>query len=126
MTSPTDPLVPSSECTCAVGSVVVVPKHLQLRTLPHRDLSSVRHQVVGGSAGVFPDLARLVGADGVEVTQENNVPVLYIRRETPPKKKTPTRTCILVSRHLYLRVSVRPVLRPVKRPAARPIKSQTQ
>src|SRR5690606_31848496 len=36
-------------------------------------------QVVGNSGGVFPDHATFVGTDGIEVTQQGNVPLAVWR-----------------------------------------------
>ena len=65
----------------AVGRGVVVTEHVDVVELAHGDLGHVGHQVVRDALGVLADEARLVGADGVEVTEQHDVPALVGRVE---------------------------------------------
>mmetsp|Transcript_5051 Transcript_5051/g.14623 ORF Transcript_5051/g.14623 Transcript_5051/m.14623 type:complete len:275 (+) Transcript_5051:199-1023(+) len=62
--------------TGAVGGVVVAPKDTELGSPTDADLRDKGHQIVGDSLWVFPDAARGVGADGVEVSKDQHVPFL--------------------------------------------------
>ncbi len=59
--------------TGAVRGGVVVAEDLNLFQLAHGHLGDVGHQVVGDAVGVLADEAGLMGADGVEVTQQADV-----------------------------------------------------
>lgn len=54
----------------SIGGGVVVPEDVKFRPPSDRHLGDVGHQVVRDPAGVFPDLAARVGADGVEVAEK--------------------------------------------------------
>ena len=58
----------------AVGGVVVVAEDAQLGAFADGHLGDVGHQVVGDAVGVLPYPAAGVRADGVEVSQEDDVP----------------------------------------------------
>ena len=59
----------------AVGGGVVVAKDLNGLELAHGDLGDIGHQVVGDALGVLADQARRMSADGVEVTEQHDVPL---------------------------------------------------
>ena len=59
----------------AVGGGVVVAKDLNGLELAHGNLRDIGHQVVGDALGVLADQARRMGADGVEVAEQHNVPL---------------------------------------------------
>mmetsp|Transcript_3160 Transcript_3160/g.7434 ORF Transcript_3160/g.7434 Transcript_3160/m.7434 type:complete len:280 (-) Transcript_3160:6-845(-) len=63
----------------AVHRVVVVAEHAELVALAYRNLSHERHQVIRTALGVLTDAARRVGADGVEVAQYGDAPLLRRR-----------------------------------------------
>ena len=60
----------------AVGGVVVAAKDGQRLPPPDRDLRHVRHQIVRRAAGVLADAAGGVRADGVEVAEGDDAPLL--------------------------------------------------
>ena len=59
----------------AVGGGVVVAKDLNGLELTDGDLGDVGHQVVGDALGVLADQARRMGTDGIEVTEQHDVPL---------------------------------------------------
>ena len=59
----------------AVGGGVVVAKDLNGLELAHGNLGDIGHQVVGDALGVLADQARRMSADGVEVTEQHDVPL---------------------------------------------------
>ena len=60
----------------AVVSVVVVTEHTELCTLTNGCLCDVGHEVVGDTIGVLTDGTALVCTDGVEVTEQHDVPLV--------------------------------------------------
>ena len=62
--------------SCTIGGVVVVTKDAQLFTLAYSYLGDVGHQVIGDTVGILTYQAALVCADGVEVAEEYDVPLL--------------------------------------------------
>ena len=60
----------------AVGGVVIVPEDPQLGKLSHCHLGDIGHQVVGDAIGVLAHGAALVGPDGIEVAQQDHVPLV--------------------------------------------------
>ena len=60
----------------AVVGIVVIAVDAQEFPAADGNLGDVGHQVVGNSPGIFADTAGDVGADGIEVTQQNNAPLL--------------------------------------------------
>ena len=62
--------------SCAIGGVVVVTKDAQLLTLAYGYLGDVGHQVIGDTVGILAYQAALVCADGVEIAEEYDVPLL--------------------------------------------------
>ena len=61
--------------TGAVGGGVIVAKDLNGLELTDGDLGDVRHQVVGDTLGILADQARRMGADGIEITEQHDVPL---------------------------------------------------
>ena len=61
--------------TGAVGCGVVVAKDLNGLELAHGNLRDIGHQVVGDALGILADQARRMGADGIEITEQHNVPL---------------------------------------------------
>ena len=59
----------------AVGGGVVVAKDLNGLELTDGDLGDVGHQVVGDALGVLADQARRMGTDGIEITEQHDVPL---------------------------------------------------
>ena len=59
----------------AIFSRVVVTKDGQRVATANGDLGNVRHQVVRDPLRVFPHVARRMGANRVEVTQQGNAPL---------------------------------------------------
>ena len=59
----------------AVGGGVVVAKDLNGLELAHGNLGDIGHQVVGDALGVLADQARRMSANGVEVTEQHDVPL---------------------------------------------------
>ena len=57
-----------------IGRGVVVAKDLNGLELANGDLGDVGHQVVGDTLGVLADQARRMGTDGVEVTEQHDIP----------------------------------------------------
>ena len=62
--------------SCAIGGVVVISKNSQFFTLAYGNLGDVGHQVIGDTVGILTYQAALVCADGVEVAEEYDVPLL--------------------------------------------------
>ena len=62
--------------TSTVVCVVVVTENTELGTLAHSCLCDVRHKVVRNTIRVLADSTALVCTDWVEVTQENDVPLV--------------------------------------------------
>ena len=60
----------------AVVGVVIVAEHVQILPPAHRHLGDEGHQVVGDAPGILADQAAGMGADGVEVAQQDDGPVL--------------------------------------------------
>ena len=60
---------------CAVGGGIVIAKDRQLFQLAHGDLGDEGHQVVGNAGRILADEAGSMGADGVEVAQQNHTPL---------------------------------------------------
>ena len=60
--------------SCSVVSIIVIAKNTKLLTDADGGLCDIWHQVVGNAVGVLTNQTRLVGTDGVEVAQQNNVP----------------------------------------------------
>ena len=58
----------------AVRGVVVVAKDRNGLSLANGGLSHVRNEVIRNARGIFADKSGLVGANGVEVAEQNNVP----------------------------------------------------
>ena len=59
----------------AVRSIVIIAEYSQFIAFSYRNLCHVRHQVVGYAVGVLAYQTALMGADGVEVTQQHHVPL---------------------------------------------------
>ena len=62
--------------TGAVRGVVVVAEYGQLFPAAHCHLGDKGHQVVGDASGILADASALMGADGVEIPQQADAPVL--------------------------------------------------
>ena len=62
--------------TRAVRRVVIVAVNLQEGQLPRRNLCNIGQQVVRNAARILADQPALVRADGVEIPQDGNAPVL--------------------------------------------------
>ncbi len=60
----------------SVRGVVVVAEHPNAFQLSHGYLRHIGKQVVGDALGVLADKPAFVGADGVEVAQEHDVPLV--------------------------------------------------
>ena len=58
----------------AVVGIVVTAKNTQFFVAAERCLSHIGKQVVGNAGRVFPDAARGIGTDGIEVAQKHNGP----------------------------------------------------
>ena len=58
----------------AIGRRIVVAEHGKLLEASDRHLRDIRQQVVGDAGGILADESALVGADGVEVAQQDHVP----------------------------------------------------
>ena len=59
----------------AVGGGVIVAKDLNGLELAHGNLGDIGHQVVGDALGILADQARRMGADGIEITEQHDVPL---------------------------------------------------
>ena len=60
----------------AVGRGIIVAANIKVVKLADGNLSYIRHKVCGYSVGVFAYSAALVGANGVEITQQANAPLV--------------------------------------------------
>ena len=65
----------------AVGRGIVVAEDVDVVELAHGDLGNIGHEVVRDALGVLADETALMGADGVEITQQHDVPALVGRVE---------------------------------------------
>src|SRR5437868_33912 len=59
---------------CAVPGRIVTAEHSNMGVPPDRYLHDVGHEVVGDSGGILADAAARVGADRVEIAQQNDPP----------------------------------------------------
>ena len=57
-----------------VGGGVVVTKNLEMLKFADGHLGNIREEIVGNTLRVFADQSGRMGADGVEVTEDGNVP----------------------------------------------------
>ena len=62
--------------SCTIGGVVVVTKDAEFFALAYGYLGDVGHQVIGDTVGILTYQAALVCADGVEIAEEYDVPLL--------------------------------------------------
>lgn len=60
-----------------VLGVVVVAKDIDDRSASDSDLCNIWHEVVGSAVGVLTDPARLMGADGVKISEQDDVPLSW-------------------------------------------------
>ncbi len=60
--------------SCSIVGVIVISKHAQFSTLANGNLCDVRHQIVGNAVGVLAYLTTLMCTDGIEITQNDNIP----------------------------------------------------
>ena len=63
----------------AVRGGVVVAEHTDLLQLAYGHLSHIGQQVVRNTLGILADAAGFVGADGIEVAQQHDVPLVVAR-----------------------------------------------
>ena len=59
----------------AIWGVVVVTKDVNSFALTHSNLSHIRYQVIWNTCRIFSDEARLVSANRIEVSKQDNVPL---------------------------------------------------
>ena len=59
----------------AIRGIVIITEDTQTLQFADGNLCHVRQKIVGDSFGIFADQAALVGTDGIEVTQQNHVPL---------------------------------------------------
>lgn len=69
----------------AVLGVVVVAKDIDDRSASDSDLCNIWHEVVGSAVRVFTDPARLVCADGVKISEQDDVPLSWLALTRVPQ-----------------------------------------
>ena len=58
----------------AIFSGIVMTINIELRQSANGDLVNVRHEVIGDSPWIFPNLSTLVGTNRIEVSKQNDPP----------------------------------------------------
>jgi hypothetical protein len=72
--------------TCAIVGWIVCSKDLETRKFSNRHLGDERKQVVWDSLGILSNVPAWMSSDGIEVTQQSNLPVVYVIRQKKKKE----------------------------------------
>ena len=58
----------------AIVGVIVGAEYFKMGVFPECGIEEIGHEIIGGTFGVFADESGGVGADGIEVSQDDNGP----------------------------------------------------
>ena len=70
---------------CAICSVIIITIDIEIRSAANGHLCYIRHQIVWWALWIFANTSRLVGANRIEVSQQNSIPGLSIIKNYPSK-----------------------------------------